>query len=544
VLYAVLTVLFTYPLPFHLHKMDAGDSAFFAWAIGWELHALATDPASLPHGNMFHPMRYTLGMDEPVLGTTVLVAPLALFTDDAVWLHNVARLLTYALSALSAYVLARALGCAEVPALFGGAAFAFSPIRVDQIAHLSTLGTQWMPLVVLALVRFARTARVRDGLLAGALFAAQGYACGYHALIGLVVLPLAALPLVWGRWDRLPRAVPGILLGAALLVPLYLLHRAALQPLGYDRGPAETIEYSAAVESFLATGSWNRVWGEATARFRTVHSNNLFPGAVTPLLAVLGFAALRRAGRWPGRIAIALAVMALATVLVALGPEIRAFGHTFAAGPFALARELPVFRMIRVPSRSGAYLALALAMLAARALTLLKPRPAVLAAVVAAGLVETLTVPIPMPLPAQLVDSRQTPPVYAWLAAQPPDTVVAEMPILDIDGIVERPRYHESIYLVHSTRHWRRLVNGYAGIEPAPYLDLRQKALRFPSQASIEALRARGVRYVVVHRGGYGPNKWARFEKDLTLHADALREVARFDGDTVYELLAAAAPPP
>jgi hypothetical protein len=483
-------------------------------------------------------------MDEPVLGTTVLVAPLALFTDDAVWLHNVARLLTYALSALSAYVLARALGCAEVPALFGGAAFAFSPIRVDQIAHLSTLGTQWMPLVVLALVRFARTARVRDGLLAGALFAAQGYACGYHALIGLVVLPLAALPLVWGRWDRLPRAVPGILLGAALLVPLYLLHRAALQPLGYDRGPAETIEYSAAVESFLATGSWNRVWGEATARFRTVHSNNLFPGAVTPLLAVLGFAALRRAGRWPGRIAIALAVMALATVLVALGPEIRAFGHTFAAGPFALARELPVFRMIRVPSRSGAYLALALAMLAARALTLLKPRPAVLAAVVAAGLVETLTVPIPMPLPAQLVDSRQTPPVYAWLAAQPPDTVVAEMPILDIDGIVERPRYHESIYLVHSTRHWRRLVNGYAGIEPAPYLDLRQKALRFPSQASIEALRARGVRYVVVHRGGYGPNKWARFEKDLTLHADALREVARFDGDTVYELLAAAAPPP
>ena len=49
--------------------MDAGDSAFFAWAIGWGRHALTTDPGRLPHGNIFHPLRYTLGMDEPVLGT-------------------------------------------------------------------------------------------------------------------------------------------------------------------------------------------------------------------------------------------------------------------------------------------------------------------------------------------------------------------------------------------------------------------------------------------------------------------------------------------
>ena len=74
-LYAALTVLLTYPLAFRLHLMDAGDSAFFAWAIGWERHALFHAPARLPHGNMFFPLRYTLGMDEPVLGTTVLVLP-------------------------------------------------------------------------------------------------------------------------------------------------------------------------------------------------------------------------------------------------------------------------------------------------------------------------------------------------------------------------------------------------------------------------------------------------------------------------------------
>ena len=69
--YALLTVALTWPLAANLTIMDAGDSAFFAWEIGWELHALKTDPARLPHGNVFHPLRYTLGMDEPVLGTTL-----------------------------------------------------------------------------------------------------------------------------------------------------------------------------------------------------------------------------------------------------------------------------------------------------------------------------------------------------------------------------------------------------------------------------------------------------------------------------------------
>ena len=73
-LYAVLTVALTWPFAAQLHVMDAGDSAFFAWEIGWTVHVLKTDPAQLPHANIFWPLRYTLGMDEPVLGTTLLVS--------------------------------------------------------------------------------------------------------------------------------------------------------------------------------------------------------------------------------------------------------------------------------------------------------------------------------------------------------------------------------------------------------------------------------------------------------------------------------------
>jgi len=208
-LYVALTALLTYPLALRLRIMDAGDSAFFAWVMAWEAHALKTEPARLPHGNMFHPLRYTLGMDEPVFGTTLLVLPLHLLTDDAVLIFNVARLLTFVLSALTAYLLARSLGAAELPSLLAGAAFAFSPIRTDQIAHLSTLGTQYLPLVLLFLFRFFRLGTARDALLAALFFVLEAYACGYHGVVGLLVLPVAVVPLVWGRWGRLPVALGG-----------------------------------------------------------------------------------------------------------------------------------------------------------------------------------------------------------------------------------------------------------------------------------------------------------------------------------------------
>lgn len=544
--YAALTALFTWPLVARLHSMDAGDSAFFAWEMAWERHALLGDPGALPHAPIFHPLRYTLGMDEPVLGTTLLVAPLWPFTADAVWLFGVARLLTFVLSAFTAYLLARELRASFGVALLAGALFAFSPIRTDQIAHLSTLGTQWLPLVLLFTVRFARTGERRESFLAAGSFVLSAYACGYHGLIALVVLPLTTLVLLWGRWRLFLRALPAVTAAFCGLVPLYLLHKAALDPLGYVRGTHETKVYSAALESFVATSSWNALYGEVTAPFRTTQSNNLFPGLVLPALAIVGAAACWRRRAWPGRETAALAMLGLSAAALALGPEVRLLGETVMPGPFALARELPIFRMIRVPSRAGAFIALALAMLGARVLQGLRLPRRALGALAAAALAETVIAPIPMPAWARVVDSRRPPPpVYPWLAALPGAPVVVELPLQEIRGIFERPAHHESVYLIHQTHHWKPLANGYAGIEPPGYVRLRDAARSFPSDEALAAFEEKGVRYVVLHRAGYGPNKWGRIERELPRFAARLKEVARFDdGDAVYELVPGLTVPP
>jgi hypothetical protein len=58
--------------------------------------------------------------------------------------------------------------------------------------------------------------------------------------------------------------------------------------------------------------------------------------------------------------------------------------------------------------------------------------------------------------------------------------------------------------------------------------------LAFP-RASISCTLRRDVRFVVVHRKGYGP-KWARLERDRPLFSGSLREEVRFDGDAVHEV--------
>jgi hypothetical protein len=541
-LYAVLTVALTWPFAANLRVMDAGDSAFFAWEIGWTFHALETDPWQLAHANIFHPLRYTLGLDEPVLGTTVLVAPLSLFTDDAVLLYNVVRLLTFLFSALTACWLARELGAGEAVALLAGALFAFSPIRTDQVGHLSTLGTQWWPLVLLFTIRFARRGRAEDALAAAAAFVLAFLACGYHGILAAAVLPPFLLVLFWGRWDRLKAGALAAVLAGLALFPLYRMHQKALAPERYARGTEETILYSAAIESFLSTSPWNRLYGEVTDAFRTVGPNNLFPGLVVPGLVLGGAVAVLRRRERPSREAVALLVLLVAGAAFALGPRIRAFGHDLGPAPWALLREtVPVFQMVRVTSRAGVFLALPLAMLAAMALARLRPRPTVLAGVGFVAIAETLVVPIPMPEWSKLIDTRkEPPPVYRWLAEQPGRDAVVHLPMLDVQGLERRPAFHESVYMVYSTLHWKPLVNGYAGIEPKSYARLRDLSWQFPSEEFLGALRTVGTRYVVLHRKGYGPFQWARLQKGMpeALASGRLREVAVLGTDTVYEVQA------
>lgn len=533
-LYAVLTVLMTWPLVTRLDLMEAGDSSYFAWAMAWTTRALLHDPGSLPHANTLAPLRHTLFLDEPIVATSILSLPLRLVTSDPIVTLNVVRLLTFFLTALGVRALGLTLGLSPLAAFAAGAWFSFASGRLASPAHLSVLGTQFLPLYLLFLYRWTRDGTVRNAALAGLFFGLSAWACGYHALLAAAILPVPILVLL-EKPAFLKTAPAGLAVALLFLLPLQALHRAALAPLDYERTEAETAFFSTPLEGFFSTSAANRIWGGTTERLRSIVEADFFPGVTILLLAAFGLLRLRRAGS-SRRAVLGFAAVALCAALVAVGPEVRFMGTALGPGPFALLRDFEVFRMIRVPARASVFFTLGCAVLAAFGLEQIR-RPSLRVALVVVGLLEAFSAPLPVVAADRCLRAGDpAPAVYGWLAAQPMGGAVVELPILPNDGLFLRPRFDDSVYLLRSTTHWRPLVNGYAGTEPPEYARTRELMKDFPSAESIARLRALGVTHILLHLRGYGPNRRQAIEARLPAFASDLRAAARFEDDLALEL--------
>ena len=533
-LYAALTALMTWPLAARLHLMEAGDSSYFAWAMAWTSRALLHDPLSLPHANTLHPLRYTLFLDEPIVATSVLSLPLRLFTSDPIVLLNAVRLLTFFLTALGVRALSLSLGLTPLAAFAVGAWFSFSSNRVSTPAHLSVLGTQFLPWYFLFVHRWARSGTAPSAALAGLFFGLSAWACGYQALLAAAVLPIPILILI--ERGRVLRTAPiGIGVALAFLLPLRFLHQQALAPLNYERAAGETAFFSAPLEGLFSTSASNRVWGAATESLRSIVEGDLFQGITILVLAGLALLSLRKAPK-NRRLILGYVALALGAWLVALGPEVRLFGHSLLPGPFAWLREFEVFRMIRVPARASVFLALGVSMLAGFGLDRIR-RTGWRVLLAALALLEAAAAPLNVVAADRCTDaSAPVPAVYAWLAGQPGNGAVIELPILPNDGLFQRPRFDDSVYLLRSTAHWKPLVNGYAGVEPAEYARVREIMKDFPSESSIALLRSLGVEHVIVHLRGFGPIRRKAIEDGLPGFAADLRPAERFEDDLALEI--------
>jgi hypothetical protein len=228
----------------------------------------------------------------------------------------------------------------------------------------------------------------------------------------------------------------------------------------------------------------------------------------------LGYLPLALAGlaaRWDWRRARVWVLVALAFLLLALGPTLQvggasAFGATgwSAPLPYRLLQPLPGLSNARIPARFGLVATLCLAVLAGLALVQLarrfprvagpRARLVLLPALVAALLAEHLTAPYPLERPSP-------PPFYQQLAGSPEQGAILEWPNC---RRCSRSNYFQTV-------HGRPIIGGYVsrrlhypiGNLP-PY-----RALRAPGSdifagddfSGIEAwvLRYSGVRWVVVY---------------------------------------------
>jgi hypothetical protein len=512
--FAVLSIILTWPQALHpSHIPDYVDAYFNLWRLSWIAHQLFLAPRHLFDANIFFPHHDTLAFSDAVLLEGFVAAPLIKAGIPVVYVYNQLVLGSFAGCAVAMYALARTLTRRRMPAMLAGTIYAFAAFRFDHYFHLELLWAMWMPLAMLAVHRAITTRRWRDGIAAGLLITLQTYSSLYYAIFfATALVPFGLVMLAAGSITRRTAAVlaAGAALAALLVVPYVFPYLAARHDVG-ERSEQKSAWYSAGPRHYLAAMPGNFVWGRLTSDLGRPEKR-LFAGALALGLVLVAL--------WPplDRTRVAYAAVLVTGVVLSGGPPGVVFHW--------LRRLVPVYRGLRAPARAAQIFLLAVSVLAAigadRVLrtiaTRWSPRRARYVGVlmIAVAILESAVRMQPL-VPAERTPAQLT----DWLRNAPAG-VVADFPM----PVPSQVPLHEAVFAYSSTFHWHPLVNGYSGNHPASYLRLLRDVDDFPSPAALQALRAAGVTYVVVHGRYYDAGRFAQITAALE-QSDEVDESAR-----------------
>ncbi|SDY18782.1 hypothetical protein SAMN05444365_101983 [Micromonospora pattaloongensis] len=523
-----LAVLITWPTlryPLHTIPHDIWDPTLQAWQMAWSGHILLTDPTQLWHSNTHYPESWSFAFSDTLLG----YAPAGMIGTGpvaAVLRYNIVFVLAHALALLGAYALVRQLGAGRTGAAVAAAGYATAPWLLAQAGHLHVISNGGIPLALAMLARghgwslrhgYRPERRRAAWAFAGWLVAAWQITLGFGiglpfayvmALIAIVAPVMWYIRRHWGWGVKRPFGVRLLLAdlwggaifaatGALLAIPYFKV--AELHP--YAKRTIEEIElYSPPVSGFFTAPAESRIWGglhePARAALPWHPEMTLLPGFVLYGLALAGlFFSI-----WTVRQRLLLLAGVLVTGILAMGT--RFFDGTFTYRP--LFEYLPGWDGIRTPGRLMLWTTLLLGVLAAGAVSAfvvrvseiaanwVPPRPGV-----------WLRLATLLPLILVLVEGLNVT-KHPIVPAQPAALRTVDGPML----VLPTNQNVDQNVMLWSTSDFQQVVNGGSGFTPQALADIRAAAGTFPDVTSVDYLRQRGVRVVVLLRDRVAGTSW------------------------------------
>lgn len=545
----LLAAVATWPLALHLGPGErladrTLDDHVYWWDFWWVREALVVrgvDPffcpdVFVPHGAelIASPFAFPLGVLS--LPLQALFGPLG----GAVVAVKLFGLLLLALGAWGMSLLLRALGVPALLALLGALLFAFTPFRMVQLGRIHYLAGAFVPLFLHASLRAARGGGAR-WYAAAALHFAAALTIDASTGLELVLATGALLGFEWCRGASLPRTAARLLAcgaaGALLASPFLVrfLAEARRNP-GFDVASRLTyVDDPNIVQRLLSPDLDGLAWFTAPALHQSVVMGaeqdeargsarssarlnaDLYetfrpPAAegATQAAAVVGLAiallalvaisvgAVSRGGR-------IFALLALAGLLLALGPQRTFFGVSVEMPYGWLARLLPGMEAGRYPAAHLRLFQLGIAAAAALGAARSPRAFAAAGALAAAGYFATA------PLRPFAVEQVAVEPVHRRIAEDPAAGAVLELPPR-MEIVLRKMGFGQIV-------HGRPLLAGpltrvppgsRSFFEEEPFVRRCMRpvdlALLSPEQLAIEVeqnravLAARGVRFIVLRR--------------------------------------------
>lgn len=508
---ALFSVGMSWPLVLKVGSVvphDNGDPLLQTWQLAWIGHALLHHPLQLFQANTFWPLSDSLAFSDALIGYAPAALVAQVSPHAAVVVYDLLFLFAYALAFLGAYLLARELGLAAPAALVTGAAFAYAPWRAGQDGHLHVLSSGAVPIALALLIHGYRRGSPR-AIVAGWIVAAWQVTLGFTfgiqladllIVLGATVLVAVGPAAVRRRLNR--RLVVASLAGVALLgLVVYVQARPYLRVAEAHpeakRTLADVHRFSPPLLGFAAAPSNSLVWGGLTANARKSvpfpDEQALFPGLVIVALAWLGLFARV----FPRRLRVGLGAGVAACIVLSIGVRHTSLGYV---GAYRLLYEfVPGWGAIRTPARLNMLTSLGLALLAGAGATAVVAwvQQRVRATWIGPAAASLLAILI-------IVEGRGRL-ALAAVPVVPPGQRTAQPPVLNLpsDSLLDLR------YTLWSTDGFPPIANGSSGFEPAELTRLREAVRGFPDRRSVRALRAAGIRSVVLHPSLAAGTPWS-----------------------------------
>jgi hypothetical protein len=531
-IYLLATLIFLYPLPFHLGDriFENGDSYLHLWIFSWESHTLFHSPADFWNGNIFYPEANTLALSELVLPIMPIFAAIRSITGNPLIAYNATLLLSFPLSALSMLALVYYLTRRFPAALIGGFIYGFTPIRLAHLHRVQNEYMIWLPLLFLFFHLWLKRGRWKDALTVSALFVLQYLTTVYTALY-LTPILLVWYALHFALSKRAParrhllQGLAAVVIALSILAPFILKYR---QLSDWQVQPPESLKIFLSSDlwwNFFSTFPSNFLYSNLFHDFtRHPYERFFFSGFFVVLLALFS---LRR---WADRNVRMMTVVAASSFIFALGPFLQISRHvTRVPLPYHWIYDpLPGLEMLRAPARFGFIMIAALTVLCAYGWLALSEKFHISSTKLAALTLfllsaEFFSAPIPL-LP--MVSGNRIPQAYQYLQKSVDGGGVLELPTHALS--TTNSDFTDRIYTYFSAYHFKPIVVGYSGYFPPTFDTLIAETAKLPSSDSLDLFEAIGVRTIILNTKLLDAAQLQRWN-DAVANGRRLAVLARFD---------------
>jgi len=530
--FAIITILFTWPLTINLSKAVygyPGDNFGYIYTMWWWKYAKVNNLS----------FNYIPFQEAPVgapvssgPGTIAFLWPTYALTwvFDEVTSFNLSLLLTFPLTGLFTYLLAYKVTKNKAASFLAGLVFAFSPYHIwKSYNHLDLSMIHWFPLYFWGFFNLLEKKTLKSGVLSGLFYSLIILTNFYYAYFAFfATLMLGVVWILRDLRDRkqklnflsgyLPSAVGFSLLPIAVALLIVLPSVNQMKTVNSERQgdlfkrPLENLIYTSGRPwDYLLPSEDHPVFGKISKQIYTrittlsndwktqstyVHEKTAFVGYFSLFFSLFAFVLFTRK-KLKNQFLVPLIVTIFGLVLLAAPPYIYIGGIKILFPSYFLYQIFPMFRAY---SRLGVLATLFVSIIGAIGFSHLNllPKPnatRILRSEYARGISYIIVVWASMLIlfefanfpPAKITYIEPVPEVYQWLKEQPGNFVIMEYPkLVNLSDIELYQRYH---------------LKGIANPRDlSPRFVIWKDVENLFSKKTPENLKKIGVKYVIVHR--------------------------------------------